>query len=532
MMTATATSNNLQHAEIEVGGALLWTALAGASFACAMPLAQGLLGGWSWERALIYVLFAIPFISFSQVNRLPEPLCSALTSRLDRYLAIMGALCLALQTISADPFFQPIAVCVPFVYAVLRYRALQAAFVGALLLAVAMLGMWLGGVRDLAAYIGSLLAYALVMVMLFTLVRISIEQAAARRRADELGVALAQERDYLARLVAITATLARELDPAPVLAMVAREGRALAHAGSAYVWLYEEERQTPQLAAVDPAADPAAAPPAPDAAPGPGESGSVLVLPLIFDERRIGALVLRDPAEGRFADEDVRRLQPLADAAAVAIENARLFAQARLTATMAERNRLARELHDTIAQGLTAVAMQIEAAQRGLDRDGERARARLTRAHELARATLDDVRRSVWTLAEPLVDGAALGVTLAELVQRFGERTGVAAAYRSSGPPPPLDAAAASQIVRMVQEALQNVEKHANAAYVTVELHTDNNSIQITVLDDGVGFDPARAHNGGFGLTGLRERARLAGATLTIESAPGGGTRMMIDMPQ
>ncbi|MFY0100023.1 histidine kinase, partial [Acinetobacter baumannii] len=84
---------------------------------------------------------------------------------------------------------------------------------------------------------------------------------------------------------------------------------------------------------------------------------------------------------------------------------------------LAERNRLARELHDTIAQGLTAVTMQLDAAQRSFDRDAERTRARLQRAHELARETLEDVRRSVWTLAAPLVDGAALRDALDDLTK-------------------------------------------------------------------------------------------------------------------
>jgi signal transduction histidine kinase len=259
-----------------------------------------------------------------------------------------------------------------------------------------------------------------------------------------------------------------------------------------------------------------------------------LVLPLVFKGVTIGALELNQSPIGPFDAGDVRLLQPFADAAAVAIETARLYEQARLSATLSERNRLARELHDTIAQGLTAVTMQLEAAQRGFERDPARARARIARAHELARESLEDVRRSVWTLAAPLIDGEALGDALAELTQRFAARTGLTASYRHSGPPPSIGHAAATQVLRIVQEALQNVEKHAHAAEVEVGSESDGGELRVWVRDDGVGFAPGAPHGGngnGFGLLSLSERARLAGGALQIESAPGAGTRVGVTIP-
>jgi signal transduction histidine kinase len=260
--------------------------------------------------------------------------------------------------------------------------------------------------------------------------------------------------------------------------------------------------------------------------------GSRLVLPLIAKGATIGALELHDSLQGPFTSEDARLLQPFANAAAVAIENARLYEQSRLSATLSERNRLARELHDTIAQGLTAVTMQLEAAERGFERDPARARTRIARAHELARAALEDVRRSVWTLAAPLIDGRALGHALEELTERFATRTGLPASYAHSGPPPPLGHAAATQVLRIVQEALQNVEKHARAHTVAVGSALANGELRIWVRDDGVGFapdsPPAHSNGDGFGLLSLRERARLAGGTLQVESAPGVGTCVIV----
>ena len=212
-------------------------------------------------------------------------------------------------------------------------------------------------------------------------------------------------------------------------------------------------------------------------------------------------------------------------------ENARLSEQAQRSATLAERNRLARELHDTIAQGVMAVTMQLEAAQRSFDRDAGRTRARLGRALELARETLDDVRRSVWTLAEPLVNANDMQPMLQELAQRFQARTGIHASYQHVGMPPTIDSAAATQVVRIAREALHNVEKHAQAANVSIISQGDDDGFVLHVHDDGVGFADGQRTNQGFGLMSLHERARLAGGMLDVQSAPGAGTSVSIHIP-
>jgi signal transduction histidine kinase len=218
--------------------------------------------------------------------------------------------------------------------------------------------------------------------------------------------------------------------------------------------------------------------------------------------------------------------------AALAAENARLAAQAGAAATLAERNRIARELHDTIAQGLTAVTLQLEAAQRAFERDPQRARARLVRAHELARDTLSDVRKSVWTLAEPSLNGATLQAALEAQVRRFAERSGLNARYEHSGAPATLSDEHARQVLRIVQEALTNVEKHANARTVVISSHCASDAFEVLVHDDGAGFTPntqqPSEQGNGFGLTSMHERARLIGATLTIGSGADGGTTVQL----
>ncbi len=232
-----------------------------------------------------------------------------------------------------------------------------------------------------------------------------------------------------------------------------------------------------------------------------------------------------------FVDLLIKQAAARERADALAIELARLYEQANHAATLAERNRLARELHDTVAQGLTAISMQIEAAQRAFDRDPERARARLGRAANLSRATLDDVRRSVWMLASPLAEGENLPEALADQCNQFSERTPIKASYSHNGPAPQLASAAASQVLRIAQEALHNAEKHASASHVAVATTVKSGVFRLTVCDDGIGFDAAAPH-AGFGFRSMHERARLAGGEVQVESAVSGGTRVVLEIPQ
>lgn len=522
-----------------------WTGLLAALVGCIGPLVQGLSSGWPAERFVSYGLVALVYLALTQSRYLPFTTCEWHWPWLGLYLLVSGIVCLALITISGDPFIQPIAFTVPLVYASQGYPARRMSWIVAFYLGLMALGLWLSGERHPEALLFPVAGYGAFMAFAYVLIRLLVEQTAARQRADTLSRAMAEQRDYLARLVTITAALTRDLDITTVLETMAEEGRVLARADQVRVWLRAEETGYHGEPGVRLAA---AAPPqtvpqhlSADEQPSllaaePQVSASRLVLPLIFKGESIGALELHGRTGTPFAAADARMLQPFADAAAVALENARLFDQARVSATLTERNRLARELHDTIAQGLTAVTMQLEAAQRVFERDLTRARGRIGRAHELARETLEDVRRSVWTLASPLIDGHTLNAALEELTQRFAARTGISAAYRHSGPSITLDHAAATQVLRIAQEALQNVEKHARATRVSVGSETTAQGVRVWVRDNGVGFDPDQpaqngGANGGFGLTSLRERARLAGGMLQVESQPGAGTDVTVSIP-
>jgi signal transduction histidine kinase len=546
LVAALTRKPDIEH--IEVGRMVMWAGLLTSALPCGLLLAIGLLGGLALGAPLVYAGAVLLYMGMLLLIDIPSRVSRWLWRRLWLFLLALGLVGLVIQSMINESFLQPIIFLVPMIYAALAYNAARVAVVAVCYLGLMNLGIWLSGVREPVAFLFPTFGYGTFMVFSFAFTRLSVEQAIARREADRLAADLARERDYMARLVEMTATLTRDLDLATVLAQVAAAGRTLARAEQARVWL----RDSGEPGAVRLAA---AVPPQPlDVVSTPGErwgvatieglanqaSGMGLLLPLVSKGATIGALELQGAPARPSAADDARLLQPFADVAAVAIENARLFEQAGLSATLSERNRLARELHDTIAQGLTAVTMQLEAAQRGFERDPARARARVARAHELARDTLQDVRRSVWTLAAPLVDGHALGVALDDLTQRFAARTGIAASYRHDGPPPQIGHAAATQVLRIVQEALANVEKHARAAAVVVGSASADGELRVWVRDDGVGFAPDAlasaghdngAASGGFGLISLRERARLAGGAIHIESAPGEGTRIMIVIP-
>jgi DNA-binding NarL/FixJ family response regulator/signal transduction histidine kinase len=256
----------------------------------------------------------------------------------------------------------------------------------------------------------------------------------------------------------------------------------------------------------------------------------ILVVPLVVRDRGLGAAVLpiRDSAR-EFGAASLEMAMGIAQSAGVAIEHAQLYARAREVGVVEERNRLAREVHDTLAQGLMAIALQLETAERLLP-PGAEAKRVVADAREQAQRSLDEARRAVWGLSARLLDGASLSEALRGEVERFGRRIGVPVQLVEEADGAPLTDEQATALLRVAQEALHNVEKHAAPTRVRVELQYDRASGQVTLLvaDDGTGFDRKAlpGPDGGFGLSGMRERMRLVGGDLEVESAPGWGTRV------
>jgi signal transduction histidine kinase len=225
---------------------------------------------------------------------------------------------------------------------------------------------------------------------------------------------------------------------------------------------------------------------------------------------------------GAKQDDQRRRLE------AALRENAglhrQLLVQAREAGMLDERARMAREIHDTIAQGLIGIVTQIEAAE-----DSPEPRRHLDAATQLARESLNEARRSVQALRPQPLEEARLPEALATVAEGWSALNGVDAAVSTTGDPRPLPVDVEATLLRTAQEALANVAKHASASRVGLTLSYMDDQVTLDVRDDGIGGATARP--GGFGLTSMSERiAGLQGA-LAIESEPGAGTAVSASVP-
>jgi two-component system, NarL family, sensor kinase len=255
--------------------------------------------------------------------------------------------------------------------------------------------------------------------------------------------------------------------------------------------------------------------------------------------QRLGMLNVAGPEWRELGADELNLLRTIGDVLGVAIERARLHARRLEAAQAEERNRLAREIHDTIAQDFSAIAFQLEAAEALLDQPGEpeRIRRSLTAALDLARKGLEEARRSVLDLRAAPLEGRTLPVALAALAALAAEADTASAptVVFETSTEDPLPPAVEVGLYRIAQEALQNALRHAGAARIVIRLESSPESVRLTVEDDGRGFaigDAAEGRAAGrFGLVGMRERARLLGGTFQIESTPGAGTRINTEVP-
>lgn len=214
--------------------------------------------------------------------------------------------------------------------------------------------------------------------------------------------------------------------------------------------------------------------------------------------------------------------------------HARLLAHAREAGVLDERARLAREIHDTIAQGLTGIIAQLEAAG-AVDGDGEVRRRHMDTASALARESLAEARRSVSALAPGQLAAARLPDAIADMAKKWAETAGVETILDTTGDPRPLQPDLEVTLFRVAQEALANVGKHAGATRVGLTLSYMDDVVVLDVRDDGRGFvvaeKPAPSDGSGFGLAAMEQRVRRVSGTLTIESAPGDGAALSASVP-
>ncbi|MEV6590004.1 sensor histidine kinase [Streptomyces acidicola] len=241
--------------------------------------------------------------------------------------------------------------------------------------------------------------------------------------------------------------------------------------------------------------------------------------------------------EEKEAEKTAERAEKTAALEKALAENAALHAQlvvqAREAGVADERRRLAAEIHDTIAQGLTGIIAQLQVVASTTDPD--LAREHLDRAQTLARQSLGEARRSVHNLSPAALEEDTLPEALKTTVTEWSERTGVAVQFTVTGTEEPLHEEVAATLLRIAQEALANTAKHAHATRAGVTLSFMGDEVTLDVRDDGHGFDPLavapRNGTGGFGLDGMRARAERVAGAVAVESEPGQGTAISARVP-
>ena len=260
---------------------------------------------------------------------------------------------------------------------------------------------------------------------------------------------------------------------------------------------------------------------------------SFLGVPIVERGEVIGAIYLTDKeAAEHFDDADQAVIETLAAHAAIAITNARLHERSRELSIVEERNRLARELHDAIAQKLFATVLAAESASTLLERDRAGAEAELERVQALAREAMGELRSLIFELRPASLEAEGLQTTLRKHVDVLRRVSGQDVVLRADGAPR-LHPDVESEVFRVAQEALQNAVRHADAGRIEVRLANGDGRLVLEVSDDGAGFDPVApgVRSRRLGLTSMEERAAALGGSLAIESAVGGGTRVRLEVP-
>jgi signal transduction histidine kinase len=225
-------------------------------------------------------------------------------------------------------------------------------------------------------------------------------------------------------------------------------------------------------------------------------------------------------------EQSQRRAELIAELAATRDELATVSREA---GVLAERARMARDIHDTLAQGFTSVLLQLEAVEAELAGDPAAIRRHLGAAKRTTRANLDEARSLIGALTPPDLRTASLPEALGRLAHRAGQEIGADISLDVVGCPRPVPANHEVVLFRAAQEALANVGKHAAAANVHIGLSYADSSVSLRVRDDGAGFDPAATQ--GFGLTGMRSRVAEVGGAMTVESMAGHGATLRIELP-
>lgn len=263
---------------------------------------------------------------------------------------------------------------------------------------------------------------------------------------------------------------------------------------------------------------------------------SYLGIPLTSSSGVVGVIAMTSDFRKNFTDNDIVLYKAIGSQIGIAVENAQLYSQAQLVAALEERNRLARDLHDSVTQTLFSITLTAESARAMLIKKPERVEAQLDRLQVMARGALAEMRALIFQLRPAALEEQGLITALQKHIESvkvkehldiefdvFGERR--------------LSNEHEQTLYRITQEALNNIMKHAQASKVLIKLTIDDQQAELAIHDNGVGFSPQEVVNSGsterksLGMTSMRERAELAGGALHVESKPGEGTKIRVILP-
>jgi signal transduction histidine kinase len=254
-------------------------------------------------------------------------------------------------------------------------------------------------------------------------------------------------------------------------------------------------------------------------------SRSALFAPLLARDAVVGLVAIETTEPGRYTDQDRAVLAELAEPLALAVDNAMWFARLRTVGAEAERSRIARDLHDRLAQSLVYVGFELERIDHAQGGDTE-----LGALRDIVRGVVSELRETLYQLRAIVSEEEPLDEVAAGYVERFTKRTGIPVTFTSNSNGRRLPLRVEQELWRMMQEALTNVEKHSQAQHASVSWQIVGSRAELEIRDDGKGFKVHQVARERFGLVGMGERADGIGAHLTIDSEPGAGTRVLVEV--
>ncbi len=260
---------------------------------------------------------------------------------------------------------------------------------------------------------------------------------------------------------------------------------------------------------------------------------SILLASLKFREERVGTFALYHNNVRHYSETEIGLAKTLAEQAGIAIEHAHLFAQTQRLAVVEERNRLARELHDSVTQSLFSMSLIAQALPALMQRSPTGAQERIERLGDLARGALAEMRSLIFELRPAALEEEGLAEAIRKHAASFQSHEAIDVVTEIAGRERRLPIEIEEALFRITQETLNNVSKHARASSVTITLQFSDNQLALSVRDDGVGFliDEPNGRHGGFGMTSMRQRAERLGGSFGVRSMPGGGTSVQVEIP-